>query len=571
MSLTVRDSMNRAASRTRLMPWVLALPLLGAAFCFFILPYSSALMTAFSLGPAENTIGAEDYRRLLPVIRFTVLQAALSALLALALGLPGAWLLGTGRVRASPLIRALTSVPFAMPPILVVLGFVLFFGNAGWANRLLAAIGGTPGGPLRMLYRPEAIVLAHAFYNFPLVIRLAGDGLAQTRRAYAAPAAALGASPLAAAFSVHLPLVLPSVLAAAMLVFLYSLTSFAVVLVLGGGPGATTLAVEIYRYARLSLDYPRAGLLALIETALTLVVFAAYILFERKGRGYGGADAGRRIMDERKAGAGGRVFMLVYALALLFLVMGPLCSVPLESLLVRSSRSAAPGFSLRWWRSLGEQALPSLGRSALLAALAATLACFLALLAASAARIAESPASAPRSGGRYSALPALIRLAAAAPLASSGIVLGLGWLVLYGRNSARSLPALVIFHAVIALPFAFNSISQGLRSAAPGAARAASVFGAGPLLQVLTAELPLALGRFRSAWGFSAAISLGELNGVLMLGMEHWETLPLLIYRAAGAYRYGTACAAGTLLMLCCAGAFLLADAGALPGERDGA
>ena len=570
MNLTAYGGMSRAAHWTRLMPWVLALLPLGAACCFFILPYASALLTAFSHGGADVSAAA-DYRRLLAVTRFTILQAALSTLLALALGLPGAWLLGTGRVRASPVIRAVMSVPFAMPPILVVLGFVLFFGNAGWANRLAALIGGTPEGPLRVLYRPGAIVLAHAFYNFPLVIRLVGDGAAQTRRDYAAPAAALGASPFAAAFTVHLPLVLPSVLAAAMLVFLYSLTSFAVVLVLGGGPGATTLAVEIYRYARLSLDYSSAGFLALIETALTLAVFAAYLLFERRGRG-GGGDAGRRIMDARKAGAGGRAFMLLYALALLVLVMGPLASVPLESLLLRSSRSAAPGFSLRWWRSLGEQTLPSLGRSALLAALSATLACFLALLAAAAARIAENPAfpRRPGPGGRYSALPALIRLAAAAPLASSGIVLGLGWLVLYGRSRARSLPMLVVFHGVIALPFAFNSISQGLRSAAPGAARAASVFGAGPLLQVLTAELPLALGRFRSAWGFSAAISLGELNGVLMLGMEHWETLPLLIYRAAGAYRYGTACAAGTLLMLCCAGAFLLSDAGAMPGERDG-
>jgi ABC-type Fe3+ transport system permease subunit len=44
----------------------------------------------------------------------------------------------------------------------------------------------------------------------------------------------------------------------------------------------------------------------------------------------------------------------------------------------------------------------------------------------------------------------------------------------------------------------------------------------------------------------------------MMLGLENFETLPLLIYRAAGAYRYGSACAAGVILILCCAGAFLL-------------
>jgi thiamine transport system permease protein len=57
-------------------------------------------------------------------------------------------------------------------------------------------------------------------------------------------------------------------------------------------------------------------------------------------------------------------------------------------------------------------------------------------------------------------------------------------------------------------------------------------------------------------------LSLGELNAVMMLGMEGWETLPLYIYRAVGAYRYGTACAAGTLLILGCAACLLLSETG---------
>jgi hypothetical protein len=52
------------------------------------------------------------------------------------------------------------------------------------------------------------------------------------------------------------------------------------------------------------------------------------------------------------------------------------------------------------------------------------------------------------------------------------------------------------------------------------------------------------------------------LNAVMMLGLEDYETLPLLIYRAVDSYRYGTACAAGTTLILACAAAFVLSDAG---------
>jgi thiamine transport system permease protein len=548
--------------RERALPWALALPVLAAALCFFILPYLSALSAPF-LGRFGGGRGgvpqALENPALFRVALFTVKQAFFSTLAALALGLPGAWLLGTvladgaspGKRFFAALLRALTGIPFAMPPILVVLGFVLFFGNNGWANRAVTVFTGAPEGPLRILYKPSAVILAHGFYNFPLVIRLFGDGIARARRAYAPAAASLGASPFLTALTVILPVCFPSLMAACLLAFLYSFTSFAVVLVLGGGPGVTTLPVEIYRYARIALDFRSAGVLALMETLIALTVFPAYAVFNRgRKTGTGGAyeDAWGPVSRDRQ----GYFLMFLYGAVILFLVLGPLLSIPVESLLVKTTRSAVSRLSFRHWLNLGERALPALGRSLILAVCSASLASFLAVLAASSARIA-SPGSFPGN---------IVRFAVLSPLASSGIVLGLGWLSFYGggaSGNSRSLPAVIILHAVIALPFAFNSISQGLGSIAPNTANAAAVLGAGPVLRILTIEIPLSLRRLRSAWAFSAVISLGELNAVLMLGLD-WETLPLLIYRAAGSYRYGPACAAGTLLMLSSAAAFLVSE-----------
>ncbi|AEF84824.1 abc transporter integral membrane protein [Treponema primitia ZAS-2] len=543
---------------------------LAAVLLAFILPYGAALSAGFRSSGSAGTgvtggaaFSALANPALLRITLFTLGQAGLSALLALGLGLPGAWLLGSGLLREnSPgtrFIRALTSVPFAMPPILVVLGFVLFFGNSGWANRFLAALGGAEDGPLRILYRPGAIVLAHGFYNFPLVIRLVGDGMARARKAYAPAAETMGATPFLTGLTILFPLVLPSILSAALLVFLYSFTSFAVVLVLGGGPGATTLAVEIYRYARLSLDYSNAGALALIETLIASAVFMLYLRIERRTGNT--LEIRDRFPDERRS-AGGHIALIVYGVLLFLFVLGPLLSVPLESFLYKPSRAALPQVSARWWLSLGERILPALLRSLLLAGLSATLASVLAILAAGAASNLRFVSQSPGKAHGKSPLAALIRIFATAPLASSGIVLGFGWLSLYGRDHSRSLWAAVVLHAVTALPFAFNSISRGLESIPPNTSNAASVFGANPLKRIITVEIPLSMGRLRSAWGFSAAISLGELNAVMMLGLEDWETLPLLIYRAANSYRYGTACAAGTMLILACAGAFLLSEFG---------
>jgi thiamine transport system permease protein len=141
----------------------LALPLVTAAAFSFFLPYGASFWKAF-----DNTgkITIFENSGLLHITLFTLKQASLSVLVSLALGLPGAWSIGTNRSRFTPLLRALTAIPFAMPSILVVLGFVLFFGNSGWVNSFFAIFTGK--GSLNILYKPEAIVVAHGFFNFQI-------------------------------------------------------------------------------------------------------------------------------------------------------------------------------------------------------------------------------------------------------------------------------------------------------------------------------------------------------------------------------------------------------------------
>ncbi|MDR2951680.1 MAG: iron ABC transporter permease [Treponema sp.] len=530
---------------------LLALPPALAAGSCFIFPYAA------SFGPAARalftgSVSVWENSSLLRVTMFTFKQAFFSVLVSLALGLPGAWFIGNSRSRITPFLRTLTAIPFAMPSILVVLGFVLFFGNSGWVNSLYAALPFSNGKPLQILYKPRAVILAHGFFNFPLVVRLAGDGIAGARRAYAPASASLGASPLKTVLTVILPLSIPAILSASFLAFLYCFTSFAVVLVLGGGPSATTLAVEIYRHARIFLNYPNTGVLAFIETLIAVCVFLTYAYI-----GKGSRAVKTDVHEYAEAGKKSPAYlfaMAAYFAVMAFFVLGPLLSIPLESFLFRPSRSAEKVFSFRWWGNLGATCLPAFGRSLILAFFSAWLACVLAFLAAGAVKLLEDePSSVPAD---------LIRFLAASPVISSGIVLGFGWLILYGRSFSRSPFALAALHGVSAMPFAFNFISEGFRSLPANTLNAAAVFGAGPLRGLLTTALPLSLPRVRSAWGFAAALSMGELNAVMMLGVEGWETLPLYIYRAVAAYRYGTACAAGTLLILACASFFLFSETG---------
>ena len=535
-------------SNCSLLPVTLALPLfLAVGLCFF-LPYGGAFAKAIE-GALSGGITVWHNAALLNITLFTLRQAFFSVLLSLALGLPGAWFLSK-RGRFAPLLRTLSAVPFAMPSILVVLGFVLFYGNSGWLNQSIAALGGQSF--LRILYRPEAIVLAHGFFNFPLVIRLAGDGLDRARRAYSPAAAVLGASPLYTALTVILPLAFPAIMSAVLLVFLYSFTSFAVVLVLGGGPASTTLAVEIYRHGRISLNYANAGTLAFAETLIAVTFFLAYVFFSKKSREIKTGTEERVL--EAKYSPVSLYIMYAYFLFIAVFVLGPLLSIVLESFLHQPSRAAPQALSMIWWQTLGDSALPALLRSLFLAFFAASSSCILAIFASASIKLMEIRAK------ENSNLSNFVRFFAAAPLVSSGIVLGLGWIVIYGRNITPL--AVILLHAVSALPFTFNFISEGFRSLPVNTLNAALVLGANPVRAMMNIALPLSLPRLRSAWGFAAALSLGELNAVMMLGVRNFETLPLYIFRATGAYRYGAACAAGTLLIAGFVLLFLMSEGG---------
>lgn len=509
----------------------------------FLFPYARNILRALpALGPLLASGRANG------VLGYTLAQAALSTLLSLALGVPAAWILSATRGPLRAAGRALGAIPFALPPILLVLGFVLFFGNAGHLNRLLALVLGRDSGPLQILYNRGTVVLAHAFYNFPLVLLLVGDRFTRIRESLAARVWSLGARPASAFFTVFFPLALPAILAAGLLVFLYCATSFAVVLVLGGGPGATTLAVEIYRNAKITLDGDRAAALASLEIAISLF---AYLLYARADRLSARAALSLPRSEEglappKKTGLANMLFISMLSL----FILGPLVSIPLESLLARKGRAGDLFVSLKWWQEGVSGFLPAAVRSLLLALTAS-----LASLA-----IAIPAAGVTWLSGSRSRLSRLVSFTCLLPIISSGIVLSQAWLDIFGARRSSPLILIALLQALGALPFAFRAIQGSLASQGDGLRAQALSLGAHPLAAFLTVGLPAAGAGIRSAFAFSMAICLGELGIVLMLADDAFVTLPVWIYRATSSYRFGSACAAGSLLMALCALAFVFSQ-----------
>ncbi len=538
---------------------------LGFLALFFYYPLVSMLAGGlsdpagrFSLGRVLAILRDPYY---LHIIGFTFEQALLSTLLSLALGLPGAYLLARYEFAGKRVVRALSTVPFVLPSIILVLGFVRFFGNNGVLNRLLMGLLNLREPPLHVLYSFRAILLAHAFYNFPVAMRIVSALWARLPPTLEEAARSLGAHGPRLFLRITLPQLAPGVLASAALIYIFCFLSFAVVLVLGGGPRFTTLEVEIYRLAKVGLDLPAASALALIGALLSLLALFVYLRLQARAafaEELETAPAGRRLSELLRRPAG---FLVPLYLALLVLVvLAPILTVVGYSLQGRAGWSVG-GFSLTWYARLldpGEVWLTAIRNSLLFAALTVALSLPLGTALA-------YLGSRRRTGS--SMLEPLLML----PLGVSTIILGLGYLRAYQvlpwlgsalgpLSGSGGWPAVVFAHTVIAYPFVVRAVSPVLRKIKPSLPEAARSLGAGSWQLFLRLELPLLKSALLTGAAFAFGISVGEINATLMLATPQLTTMPIAVYRLIGSYNFVGASAMGTLLILLCFLAFLVID-----------
>ena len=455
-------------------------------------------------------------------IRFTVAQAAVSAVVSVALAIPVARALARRRFRGRGALVMLLGAPFILPVIVAVLGLLAVFGRGGLLNDGLALLGIAPVS----IYGAGGVVLAHVFFNLPLAVRLILQGWLSIPAERFRLAAQLNA-PIWRVLEV--PMLARHAPGAVLVVFLICLTSFAVALTLGGGPKATTVELAIWQAVRFDFDLGRAARLACVQFALCAV--AALVAWRATPvAGFG------RGLDRTVARWDQSPWDWVWLVAVTVFLVTPLAMVVWRGL---------PGLA---------ELSPEIWRAALrsvLVAVAATLLCLGCALAL-----------ALRGGLVVAVLGAL-------PLAASGLVMGTGlFLIVFPVvNPVRvALPVTVAVNAIMALPFALRLLTPAVLDIRADYGRLAAILGLSPGATLRLVVLP----RLRAPLGFAAgltmALSIGDLGVVALFATPDQETLPLAMYRLMGAYRMEAAAGAALLLLALALGAFWICDRG---GRRD--
>ncbi|MGW1834968.1 2-aminoethylphosphonate ABC transporter permease subunit [Streptomyces sp. NPDC002067] len=256
-----------------------ALPPVAALALVFLHPLALVVWQSFS--PEDGGRSTAPYAQVLAEASFrdalvtTVGIAAGATTGAVVLGSVLALIIAFVPFPGGRAVARFIDVFLSFPSFLITLALLFLYGTVGVANGLWTNVTGAASGPFDFLHTPWGVLLAEVTYFTPFVMRPLLAAFAQMETGQLEAAASLGARPARIVRTVILPEALPQLAAGGALVLVMCLNEFGIVL-FTGAKGVVTLPVLVYTKAILDGDYTGACVVAVVNVALSVALYALY-------------------------------------------------------------------------------------------------------------------------------------------------------------------------------------------------------------------------------------------------------------------------------------------------------
>lgn len=471
---------------------------------------------------SQSGAGISDYRELLSeqvvwTVAFTIFQSAFSASLTLLFGLwVGLASLGLGR-HGERFFSVLCQIPYALPSIAVAFAMVLTYGVSGYLNRALQLIG-IPN--FLSIYGFHGIVLANLFFNVPFAVLVFRQTLQQIPTELIRASILLHLKPR----QVLTTLVFPQIWPVAKYLFFNTMVfcffNFTLSLTLGGGPSRGTLEVLIYQAIHYDFRPDFAAKLCVLQMLLGLVLFFPFRKNIQKHLKQ--VSKGNNLIKSFTFSGKHRIFALTVFLIFLLL--------PLFAIVIDGIRGAfVTDFSAQFMNEVFQSAGVSLAIAGVASFLSVT---FSMVLNFSLLKLGQNSKTSNRS-----------RLLLFAAMLISPVSLSFAFLSMYGFESStyKALFKIIAIHIALYLPYATLQLRPFVEDVVGKYQKVCDLLNLtgwhsfrliyGPLLRSIVVRVA----------GTCFLFSLAEMGVVAIFSNDNISTIPLLIYRLMGAYRFSEA------------------------------
>jgi len=533
----VRSSASRQS-------WIIALPVIALLIWTVIYPNAAVIAGSFEdgLGHWREFLNSPAD---LEALRTSLVISVASVFASLAIGVPLAFLLGRFEFPGRRLLRAVATLPAALPPLVGVIAFLFLYGESGVVTRAIQRALGMAEAPWQ-LKGVSAIVFVHAYTMYVYVFLFVSAGLERFDATLDEAASGLGASTWRRLRRVTLPLLMPAVAGSMLLVFMNALGSFSAPYVFGGG--LRVLSTQILA----SKTNGAMGLAYVETTVLALSAIAGLLLFrwlDRK-RKYTLASKGgraRRVIRSR------RVQLLMTGLSAIIVVM--LVLPHLMVVLVSFARDGSwttqvlpPEYTLENYRRLFSESelwrpITNSVSMALIATAANLIVCFLAAYLIVFRRFA---------GRRF------LELLVALPWAIPATAIALGLAATFNQNDLATARVLLVgtfwilpvAYFIRDIPLVASAVESSLRQMDSSLEDAARGLGASWLMTMRRVILPAARPGLVAGGLLAAVTAVGEFVASVVLYTHSNRPISMEILAQLRALAFGTAAAYSVLLIL---------------------
>lgn len=522
---------------------VLATPVIAILLWSVVYPNVAVIVGSFENGLGhwrEFAASPAD----LEALRTSIIIAIASVVASLAVGVPLAFLLGRFEFPGRRLLRAVATLPAALPPLVGVIAFLFLYGESGVITRIVQRVFGMAEAPWK-LEGIGAIVFVHAYTMYVYVFLFVSAGLERFDATLDEAASGLGANTWQRLRRVTLPLLMPAVAGSALLVFMNALGSFSAPYVFGGG--LRVLSTQILA----SKTNGAMGLAYVETTVLALSAVAGLIVFrwlDRK-RKYTLASKGgrqRRTIQSRRV----QILTSVVASVIVIALVLPHLMVILVSFArdgVWTTQVLPPEYTLENYRRLFSEAelwrpITNSVSMALIATAGNLVVCFVAAYLIVFRQFA----------GRR-----LLELLIVLPWAIPATAIALGLAATFSRNDLVTGRVLLVGTFWI-LPLAYfirdtplvaSAVESSLRQMDASLEDAARGLGASWLLTMRRVILPAARPGLIAGGLLAAVTAVGEFVASVVLYTHSNRPISMEILAQLRALAFGTAAAYSVLLI----------------------